>query len=400
VDSHLTRKQLAEYLAETTAPEARQRIARHLAACDECRKRSDMLITATAPRYRNLQPGAAVKDRVMRSWEQEMREKTGPAPFSFRLLLAGHPRIAVAASFAALAAAVTLGLFLLRTPPAPDRLALSADRVDGEITINDRPARPSQQVFDASTIKLQERAMARLTYGEDLSITLSGPGVFSIERFESDKAYGKIRMECTLSAGVLVSAVNGTSLAIAYAYNTPGARIEPIGTEFLLQAAGPATLVIMKQGSVLVKPVKTRETVTVLAGNRCVIRDTAASAPATKEDLGIFNDLGRLRTGTFTPRLLPAVTDNKSGVFEKKPGDSKPVNSIEKQRQSTASEKDSGKKPDENGNAKTKPGDRRERPDRQSDTQNKERLSDKRELIKESLKARRERPREQRRPGR
>ncbi len=78
---------------------------------------------------------------------------------------------------------------------------------------------------------------------------------------------------------MLISAIPAGTTSVSYQYRTPDARIVPLGTEFLLQAGGGATLVPLKEGAIRVILGKTGESREVRAGRKCVISDSIRKFP-------------------------------------------------------------------------------------------------------------------------
>ncbi len=302
---HITHKQLAGLIASTLSARSAGNAARHLEECSQCRALHERVVSATRPRYGSLAPGPEVKARIMRSWQDMQGEsKRGPGLWAF---MAGHPRALIAGSLAAIAAAITALLILTQPPAGIEPPSLTAALVEGSVIINGAPARLNYRARPGSALTLDDQAMVRLAHGPALSITLFGRGSFTIDRMRISGAPERLELECTLQEGILISRTEST---VSYTYNTPGARVEPRGTEFLLQASGMKTLVIMKQGSVTVKPADTVKAVDVSAGTRCVVDRTARIEPASPKDLEVFGSMERLRTGNFAPQLLTRPEKN------------------------------------------------------------------------------------------
>ncbi|MBP7738721.1 MAG: hypothetical protein KA369_22290 [Spirochaetes bacterium] len=298
---HISNRDLAALIAGTAGDRSRSRVSKHLEECVQCRARHDRILAAIAPRYRDLRASDAAWIRVIRSWEKLAREGSSPAPSRLRSFLAFHPRSVIAASLALAASVAVISVLLIRTPTEPPRPYLSAVQLDRGVTIDGKSPGELPRVYGGSAVSLPDKTMARLVHGRNFSITLIGPGAFSIRRFASGTSSNRMDIECALDQGMLISSSTG---GISYSYTTPGARVEPVGTEFLLQSAGGKTLVVMKSGSVRVKPVQSAETVTVTAGNKCMVAEKAEIRKAEIEDLKIFGNIDQLRAGAFKQRLL------------------------------------------------------------------------------------------------
>ncbi len=298
---HISNKDLAALLAGTASDRSRSRSAGHLAQCGRCRARHDKLLAAMAPRYRDLRASDHARIRVMRSWEELSRHESSPAPSRIRSFLALHPRTAIAASLALAASIAVISVLLIQAPEEKPRPYLSAVQADSGVTIDGRYHGEKARLYGGSTVNLPDKTMARLIHGRNFSITLIGPAAFSIKRFSSGASSNRMDLECALVHGILISSGTGS---ISYAYTTPGARVEPVGTEFLLQSAGGKTLVIMKSGSVRVKPIQSVESVTVPAGSKCMVEKKAEIRKVDPEDLKIFKSPDQLRAGAFKRLLL------------------------------------------------------------------------------------------------
>lgn len=316
--THVTNKELGRYIAGTAKERQHGRIAEHLAACGRCRARHDKMTAAIAPRYSSLRASEAAKFRVLRSRDRLAEEEGASAPAGIRSLLSLHPRAVLAGSLALAATIVTAAVLLFRPPAEEARPHLAAVGVDSGAVMNDRPLNDRARVFEGSAIILPEKTSARFEYGRGFSITLVGPAVFNVDRLAARDNSGPAELECSLRQGLLVSASDGTGRKVAYAYATPGARVEPLGTEFLLQAAGGSTLVVMKTGSVSVKAGAPAERVTVAAGSRCMVKDKAAVSRAAPEDLKIFSSMEQLRDGAFEGRLLKPDPLEKESIPKRK----------------------------------------------------------------------------------
>jgi hypothetical protein len=339
---HISNRNMAAYLAEAMDASTRERICGHIAVCGRCRALHDKIASAISPRYGSLQPGSAVRDRVMRTREELERGDGKPAPAG--LLHAINPRLLGAAALG-LAAAFAIALAVFLSPPASTGLALVAVSADPGVTVDGRPALRGSRVYESSALVLPDKAMARLACGHGFSMTLIGPCAMTIDRLSSRGPSGGAIMEYTLEQGILVSASDGSG-AVSYSYNTPGARVEPAGTEFLLQASGDRTLVVMKSGRVRVKQARSGEKAVVPAGSRCLIDEKVGVSPASVDDLKMVEDHEGLRAGSFARSLLPLLPLKARGRGERSLKDEKKRRGLQSGR--TGSDRQ-GKRGGENG---------------------------------------------------
>lgn len=393
MNGHISNRNLAAYLADAMDASTRERIGGHIAGCDRCRALHDKMLSAISPRYASLRPGGAVKARVLLTRDELERGERKPAPDPGGPLRALRPRLLGAAALG-LAAAIAIALAFLLVPPSDTRPALVAESADAGVTINGRPATRGARVFESSALVLPDKTTARFAYGRGFSITLTGPCAMTIDRLAPHGPSGGIVLEGALGQGVLVSIADGSS-AVSYAYATPGARVEPVGTEFLLQASGESTLVVMKSGTVRVRPVRSAEAAVVAAGSRCLIDRQARVSPASAEDLRMVDSREGLRAGTFVRRLLPVLPLKRRGPAGRRMEDETMKNSFPNRGQRPDSQEQRARERLQDESGRDRAGEAiREREGRQ--LRDRERIEKRREEVKEFRKTRRERARTRR----
>ena len=321
MDKHVTNKQLAAYIAGTLCTRAAGRIGNHLMECGSCLARHEKLLAVIAPRYRSLEPGDEVRERIMRSFREIRNGVAVQEQGGIRSLLERRPGLAAASFFAAVAVILVIVGVLIRGPEAPRGVSMVMERVVQGVSMDGVVARQGDEVTGGRRINLADGSAARITCDTILRIDLVGNGNVTVNEFSSDPASG-VNFGITLNAGMLVSSVHAGDLDVSYEYLTPNARIVPRGTEFLLQADGGATLVIMKEGAIRVIHARTGKSLEVTAGDKCVIGDSFKSMKASGEDLNIFNDLEGLRSGKYAHLLLPSVIGSNipAGIDVRKAG--------------------------------------------------------------------------------
>jgi hypothetical protein len=315
MNGHISNRNLAAYLADAMDASTRERIGGHIAGCDRCRALHDKMFSAISPRYASLIPGGAVRDRVLLTRDELERGERKPAPDSGGPLRVLRPRLLGVAALG-LAASIAIALAFHLVPPSDTRPTLVAELADAGVTINGRPATRGARVYESSALVLPDKTTARFAYGRVFSITLIGPCVMTIDRLAPRGSSGSIVLEGALEQGVLVSIADGSG-AVSYAYTTPGARVEPVGTEFLLQASGESTLVVMKSGKVRVRPARSAEAAVVAAGSRCMVDRQARVSPASAEDMRMIDSREGLGAGAFVRRLLPVHPLKRRGPAER-----------------------------------------------------------------------------------
>lgn len=303
MNKHLTNKDLAAYLAETMKPLRRERFEGHIRSCAECRKKQERLAAAIAPRYQHVRLNDSLQERIVRSWREMRSGETPSGTKGFLDHIRRYPRAVLASSAAAVI--IVIGT-ILYWPAGPRRIAMTAGVADMGITLNEKPLVPGMKIYDGGWIRVPDKAVTRIVHGSIASITLVNGSDLSIDSFVREKA-GRIVLKNSLHDGLLLSSIHGNGETISYEYITPNARIESLGTEFLLQTTRGMSLVIMKKDSVRVTPRRSRESIVVHAGEKCIISDSARIIPATSEELAIFENIDALRKGTYDHLLLPSV---------------------------------------------------------------------------------------------
>ena len=216
-----------------------------------------------------------------------------------------HPRASLATASGFVIAVVAVALLVTPTFRNAGRPHLLASVVEGEASFNGSPIRAGENISGTGTINVPARSMLLLSRGEEMTIELADGAVFTIDRLD----HGSDRLEIagTLAGGTLVSRVREGTTSIRYRYDTPGARIEPLGTEFLLQASGETTLLVMKSGSVRVTSLLSSREAVLSAGTRGTVNETIELSPAGLDDIRMIDDSRGRREGRFSTRLLAAV---------------------------------------------------------------------------------------------
>ncbi|HOT46460.1 MAG TPA: zf-HC2 domain-containing protein [Spirochaetota bacterium] len=359
MNKHLTYKDLAAYLAETMKPVRRERFEGHIRSCAECRKKQERLAAAIAPRYQHVRLNDSIQERIVRSW-REIR--SGETPSGTKGLL-DHIRRYPQAVLASSAAAVIIVIgTILYWPAGPRRIAMTAGVADMGITLNEKPLVSGMKIYDGGWIRVPDKAVTRIVHGSIASITLVNRSDLSIDSFVREKA-GRIVLKNSLHDGLLLSSIHGNEETISYEYITPNARIESLGTEFLLQTTRGMSLVIMKKDSVRVTPRRSRESIVVHAGEKCIISDSARIIPATSEELAIFENIDALRKGAYDHLLLPSAA--AAGPVAGRGGSGADMSGKDSDSSGSATMKNDGSRQDDGADGKGYGREEREREARQ-----------------------------------
>ncbi len=223
-----------------------------------------------------------------------------------RSLSGSRQRLTVASALAAAAMIVVIVAIVIKGPQGPTRGSMVLLPLGPGVAVNGNTMMQREAVYDASRIVLADGAAARLVHGTMIHITLIGKTNASLDSLLIDKS-SNIKLGFSLSDGMLISAIPAGTTSVSYEYRTPDARIVPLGTEFLLQAGGGATLVLLKEGAIRVILGKTGESREVRAGRKCVISDSIEEIPASTDDLKLFDDAEGLRGGRYAHLLLPDI---------------------------------------------------------------------------------------------
>ncbi|MBP7736426.1 MAG: zf-HC2 domain-containing protein [Spirochaetes bacterium] len=320
MNDHVTHDEMASYLADTLLPGERDRFDSHIRECETCRDKLDKIKIALTPRFRSVELRDETVARILRSWDAIQVEAARGGMIAF---LRKHPRAAVASALAAAAATIIVVSALMNAPREPAGAHLTLGRVEGGVAVNEEQVHAGGNVFGGSRITLPDKALARLVYGEIMKIDLISRCDLSVDAFGFDRA-DTIRLENSLRDGIIISSIHDSGKNVSYVYTTPNARIESQGTEFLLQAEGGKTLLIMKTDAVRAIHARSGKSEIVPAGMKCVISDSLEIMAATDEDMRIFENIEGLRKGDFGRLLLPAFHDRKSGTQGKSPAPGDP----------------------------------------------------------------------------
>lgn len=291
---HLTRLEVLRLMADLTDERETDAAREHLAACDECRIKTERLRKALEPRWdASTAPSPRVKERLI----AEIRERqtiSSRAPFPLaRLALASAAAvILVVTSFLIYRAVAPL-----QTQPAP--LQVSAG---GGVTINGAPCASGMDLAAGDTI-VTGGGSAMLRRGNRVEILVDQGTELTVTRALAESRSGALDFAFTLTKGALVCRSHHGTPRLAYAFDSPHARVESRGTEFLLEATAESTALIVREGSVMIRSKLSGVAETASEGKAYRVAERIEQRPIESRDIIRFESIERLNPSPKTERL-------------------------------------------------------------------------------------------------
>lgn len=290
---HVDDRTLAAYIGGLLSGADRQ-VASHILACPRCRRRHDEMRSWLAPRYRDaIEPTPALYQRIRAAHRRIVAEAAPPKPRR------SMKPVAVAAAMAVAAAVMIVYAVLIREPaPRHTPVAFTASAITGDVRTDGRPLRAGMRLGEGTVIALGPRgATARIAADESIVLRLYADSRLRIDEARAAAADASIRLRFTLTAGSLASRI-AEDRRVSYRYLTPHARIDSIGTEFLLSVTAAETSVRMIAGSVTITSLATGETRETVPGRSYRVGTVISEIPAPQ-------------IKKKTPRTLPPVVPRR-----------------------------------------------------------------------------------------
>jgi hypothetical protein len=222
-------------------------LSSHMEKCRDCRDEYNRLCRIMAAySFREADPAPALKSRVMDSYDRiasvspsaEIRPVRTGMSTGLKILL---PAMA--------AAALILSILVFIRPwktPYTGHIAMTVDSVRGQSTLDGSKTEAGGQIGAGSVIRTGAGSFVRIRLGAAMEITCAGDTTLAVE---SDGNQAARILTFVLKQGAVLSRSNRLT-GMAYRYRTPGAVLEPVGTEFVLAALGKRTEVRVLEGRV------------------------------------------------------------------------------------------------------------------------------------------------------
>lgn len=269
----------------------RSAVQTHLSQCRPCRERYE-LVTALLSSSDNsaVAPSDKPYQLIIGSLREiEKGEKhipTEPIQHINRLL---KPAIAIAAS----ALVIIIAALAIRYSEtnAPESLPIAFEKLRGTVYINNTTARPRSVIGESTILRTEDKAIAAVTYHDLIKIMLSDNTTLKIKKAEYHRGKNVFRLAFDLSQGTLYSSFSHRGVKIDYSFETPEARIQAIGTEFLLHASEDKTILIVTRGSVYIKSTVSGEEIKSIEGKKYIITSSIEEGKTDAEAIRMIQSL-------------------------------------------------------------------------------------------------------------
>lgn len=266
-------------------------IQAHLPRCRPCRERYEIITTLlSSSDNRAVAPTDKPYQRLIDSLREiEKGEKqilTEPKQHTRRLL---KPAIAIAAS----ALVIIIAALAIRYSEtyAPESLPITFEKHRGTVYIDNTTAYPRSVIGEGSILRTEDEAIAAVSYHDLIKIMLAGNSTLKIKKAEYHGGKDTFRLAFDLRQGTLYSSFSHRGVKIDYSFQTPKARIQAIGTEFLLQTSEDKTILIVTRGIVYIKSTVSGEEVKSTEGKKYIITSSIQEREADAEAMKMIQSL-------------------------------------------------------------------------------------------------------------
>ncbi len=283
---HLTRAQIASYIAEIPGQRKRLAIERHLSECGRCaslRNRIEELINPAYAPTITLQD--SLKSRIL-------DYAPGRAPAFISAPVRKTRWFFYPAAAAAILAFVFSGYLLITRSwdrPQPDN-RMAVNSVYGNVLIDGAAPGTGTALRKVTQVHADKTGLVDIGYGPAYRIRIAGEADIII----GNRLTAGTKQELFLNYIITRARLHSTCTdgAIHYSITTPSAIITSIGTEFLAAIDGSSTEIIMKNGSLRVTARGTGETLTIHGGQKCRIDSRIAIHGASIDEMSRFDSFG------------------------------------------------------------------------------------------------------------
>jgi hypothetical protein len=239
MSTHLTDKEIDNYISGLASRKAVKHVAVHLDSCGQCRADVNKLMSVIAEQESSDIPGDHVRASVLAEWYRLHNE----AVVKHEEKKTGIRRLAGSIAFAASIVIVISGYMIFSTIKSRESYPLALNNTAGEVYLNDSRAVVTAMLKAGDVIKTGDDASVLLSFnGYSLFIGRSS----ILELLNNDKGGG---LRFKLREGSVISKSSGTA---DYSFECGGYSVIPEGTEFMLHFSGDKLTAAVSQGSVAV----------------------------------------------------------------------------------------------------------------------------------------------------
>ena len=237
MSTHLTDKEIDNYISGLASRKAVKNVSGHLGSCAQCRASVNTLMSVFTEQASSSVPGDHVRASVLAEWHRLHNEDV----VKHEEKKAGIRRFAGSIAFAASIVIMISGYVMFSTIKSRESYPLALNNTAGEVYLNDSRAVVAAMLKTGDMIKAGDDASVLLTLnGYSLFIGRSS----TLELLNNSKEGG---LRFKLLEGSVISKSSGTA---DYSFECGGYSVSPEGTEFMLHFSGGKLTTAVSQGSV------------------------------------------------------------------------------------------------------------------------------------------------------
>lgn len=226
-----------------------RRVLEHVANCETCRVLYGDLLNVLGPgKDRDIAPPPRVLNRIRASYTKISSEKK-PAG-RYREPAAGTRFRPAVYGLVSLCAIILVSVFLLNHLQQADGeiIELMVSRTSGSVDQDGTPVTGRRSIKPAMSLSIGGKSAANISYKDLCYISLMENSSFRVDNSIYNSKTMKYFFAFHLDKGKLSGKFKKLPGRLEYAFVTPHARIESIGTSFTIEASKNVTVVTVLQG--------------------------------------------------------------------------------------------------------------------------------------------------------
>ncbi|MCP4132355.1 MAG: FecR domain-containing protein [bacterium] len=282
---HPVKKDIIQSILNIADSKTNEFVLAHMKECELCRDRYESIAALLRSSDNSaLAPSEKVKQQIIRyhrkALERSAKKEQSPASELFKKYL--RP---VSFAGAALSLILVFGIIFLKDVQrgTGNDVDILLSGTGGSVRASDSTAPPGTLLSKGTVINTGENSFAEITYKDFFKVKLAANTRLLITAAQSDSSQ-KHRFAFNLQKGAVYSDFNHAA-QMNYSFETPGAVLNSIGTQFLLSAREKKTKLFLIEGSVKVKSRSSGKAVETVAGKTYAVTSSIESRDIHPEEV-------------------------------------------------------------------------------------------------------------------
>ncbi len=283
MNNHIKRKDLIDFLFGTENGVFRRKIEDHLSGCQHCKREFKLLKKIfQSSNNTNLEPSENLYNRILSSYNNLQSEKRSGKTAKKFVKKNFKPVLVSAFSFLFIAAAFFV-LNKSRVNKDLSKLSMVINNVIGDVSVDNVEAGKQTKFGESSIIKTGDNSSAEILFNDRILIKVTCNTILKIERAFYNKEEEKYNFSFIVKKGVVYSSFNNDDRKYKYRLKTPNSSIRSSGSEFLLSASGKKTVLLVSDGTMVIKSGNGDE-VAAFRNQKYIVTDKISLKKITRKD--------------------------------------------------------------------------------------------------------------------